>query len=136
MEIQLSSSKNENGLQELLSPDLNEYWHTDDNLPHCISITFQKRTFVDHIQLYCNYIKDDSYTPEIIQLWTGIIRERIMFERELDLSQPGGYIDLEVKKECFYIKLLIKMNHQEGRDSRIRHIRVFGEDKCQLFCHE
>lgn len=136
MEIQLSSSKHDNGLEELLSPDLNDFWHTDDNLPHCISIEFQRRTYVESVQIYCNYIKDDSYTPEIIQLWTGIVREQILYERDFELSNPDGYISLDVKKECHYLKLLIKQNHQEGRDSRIRHMKVFGEDGIQLFCNK
>lgn len=133
MEIQLSSYKNGSGLAELLSSNPLEFWHTDDNLPHFISIQFARRTFVEEVQLSMSFSRDDSYTPEVIELWSGLVRDGVALERKYEFLHPEGYTHLPLGKHVFYIYIVIRTNHQEGRDSRVRNLRILGENKTELF---
>ena len=74
MEIILSSSKRGYGLKELLSSNVNDYWSTEGNLPHVITIRLNKYMFIYSIELFLSYLKDDSYTPEVIKYYfTGTL---------------------------------------------------------------
>lgn len=133
MDIQLSSFKCGSGLTELLSNNPLEFWHTDDNLPHSIIIQFERRTYVHEIQLSVSFSRDDSYTPEVVEVWSGLIRENVKFKEKYEFMHPEGYIHLPIEENVFYVYIVIRANHQEGRDSRVRNIRVFGENKVELF---
>lgn len=135
MEIQISSHKNGNGLSELLSTNPLQFWHTDDNLPHFISISFTRRTFIKSVHLSLSYSRDDSYTPEVCELWSGLVREAVTLHKKHDFVHPEGYVLLPLGMEVFYIYVVIRANHQEGRDSRVRNIKVLDGDGVELFCN-
>lgn len=126
MNIRLSSFKRDHGLKELLSPDTSEFWHTDDNLPHFVKLSFSKRTYIDHIQLTLSYFKDDSYTPEKLDVFAGDTTDSMEKIFSLSLFEPEGAVLLMVKSSMFYIYVVIAANHQEGRDSHIRHLKVIA----------
>ncbi|KAF7684137.1 Anaphase-promoting complex subunit 10 [Astathelohania contejeani] len=129
MDIRLSSYKRDHGLKELLSENENEFWHTDDNLPHFIEISFIRRTYIDHIELFLSYSLDDSYTPEKIEVKTGITKDSMESIITLSFTEPDGPIHIDIGKDCFFIYLIILSNHQEGRDSHVRRLRVFSYDE-------
>ncbi|EJW01408.1 hypothetical protein EDEG_00455 [Edhazardia aedis USNM 41457] len=135
MEITLSSYKKHHGLAEILSPNLDCFWHTDDNLPHYIKIQFSKLTYISSVQLYLSYNLDDSYTPEKIDIYSGLVREKIERIGVFDVVEPEGWFPMIVEQEVFYLYVVIRGNHQEGRDSHVRQLRILDQDKNELFYH-
>lgn len=132
MDIRLSSFKRDHGLRELLSEDTNEFWHTDDNLPHYIEVIFSKLVYVSTIQLTLMYSLDDSYTPAQIEVRAGIVRESIEPVLKTTLVEPEGAIALNINKKCFFLQVVVLTNHQEGRDTHIRSFKVFDEESRQV----
>ena len=133
MDIRLSSFKRDHGLKELLSEDVNEFWHTDDNLPHYIEMVFSKLVHVSSAQMTLMYSLDDSYTPAKIEIRCGVTRESIEPVLTTTLIEPEGAVALNINKSCFFLQLIVLTNHQEGRDTHIRNLKVFdGENKCIL----
>lgn len=129
MDIKLSSSKNSHGLAELLSSDNRNFWATEGTLPHYIEISFPKKTFVTHIDISLNYNEDDSYTPSNIEIRTGMFRESTKVVTNIHLDEPDGVTCLKIDQECFIILIIILANHQDGRDSKIRNLKVFSGDE-------
>lgn len=132
MDIRLSSFKRDHGLKEVLSEDINEFWHTDDNLPHYIEVVFSKLVYVNTVQLTLMYSLDDSYTPAKIEVRTGIVRESIQPVLKTTLVEPEGVVALNVNRQCFFLQLVILTNHQEGRDTHIRNFKVIDEENRQV----
>ncbi|KAH9412257.1 anaphase-promoting complex subunit 10 [Ordospora pajunii] len=124
MEIRLSSFKREHSLKELMSKDMSEYWATDDVLPHAIQISFRKVRYVQAVQLFLSFSQDDSYTPERVEIRAGMTRESIHTIGSVVLIEPEGLVTLCVARRCLYIQVVIQSNHQEGKDSHVRHIKV------------
>lgn len=118
MEISLSSFKRGFGLKELMSDDLNEYWCTEEQLPHLIKISFPKLTYVFSLRLTLNFIQDDSYTPEKFILYYN------NKFREVEYNEPNIEAELLVCDHVFDIYLTIVENHSEGKDSHVRRLRV------------
>ncbi|RVD92607.1 anaphase-promoting complex subunit 10 [Tubulinosema ratisbonensis] len=127
MEINLSSFKKDHGIVELFSEDMSEFWHTDDNLPHYINITFKKLTKVNSVVLTLLFSKDDSYTPSIIEIRAGMTRETLEPVCNLTLNEPEGDINFSVEKQCFFLQIIILSNHQDGKDTHIRRLRVIND---------
>lgn len=127
MEIILSSSKRGYGLKELLSSNVNDYWSTEGNLPHVITIRLNKYMFIYSIELFLSYLKDDSYTPEVIKYYFN--NQCI----EKKCNQPEGYLILFIKEYVQEVAIVITSNHTDGKDSRIRHIRIMKDIKEQYY---
>ncbi|KAM0678377.1 hypothetical protein BDAP_001091 [Binucleata daphniae] len=133
MNVRLSSYKHDFGINELLSIDMTKYWHTDDNLPHFIEITFKRKTYVEEVQIFLSFTEDDSYTPELLEIWSGLTRETVKQLQTINAIEPEGMVVLPVGHECFYIYVLIRANHQEGRDSHIRHVKVINQNRKEIY---
>ncbi|TBU05114.1 subunit 10 of anaphase-promoting complex [Hamiltosporidium magnivora] len=125
MDIRLSSFKRGHGLKELLSSETEEFWHTDDNLPHYIQISFNKRTYVETVQLLLLYSKDDSYTPEKVEVRTGTTTETMSLCTTMTFIEPEGFVNIDISSDCFILQIIFICNHQEGRDSHVRQLKVF-----------
>lgn len=128
MEIKLSSFKRDHGIQELLSEDMSEFWHTDDSLPHYIEVTFKKLTKVSKVVLTLLFSKDDSYTPSVIEIRAGMTRETLEPVCNLSLNEPEGEIDFLVDQFCFFMQIIILSNHQDGKDTHIRKFKVLDDN--------
>ena len=60
--------------------------------------------------------------------------------RSLDLAEPTGWIYVRLKRpgdgddgggmRAYLVQLLVQTNHQNGRDTHVRQIKVFGPRKC------
>ncbi|KAG5859715.1 anaphase-promoting complex subunit 10 [Encephalitozoon hellem] len=133
MEIRLSSFKREHSLKELLSKDMSEYWATDDVLPHSIQISFDKVRYVQSVQLFLSFTQDDSYTPERIEIRSGLTRESIKEISSVELVEPEGLLTLNVARKCLYVQIVINSNHQEGKDSHIRHLKVLESSTKEIY---
>lgn len=132
MDIKLSSFKRDHGLKELLSDDKDEFWHTDDNLPHYVEITFSKLVHVSSVQLTLVHSLDDSYTPANLEVRCGVVRENIQPVLSTTLVEPEGIIPLCVNKKCFFLQIVILSNHQEGRDTHVRNLKIFDDENKKI----
>lgn len=120
MEIVLSSSKRGYGLRELMSDSLSEFWNSDDTLPHSVSISFFRKTYVYSINIQLSYTLDESYTPEKIAIYYNN-KSRIY-----NLKEPEGEKILIVDSLVFDVYIVILSNHSDGKDSHMRRLRVMS----------
>lgn len=120
MEILLSSSKRGYGLNELLSENNDDFWSTDDTLPHAITISFQRKTYVHSLNLLLSYSHDESYTPEniVVHFSNKSIKQTF--------KEPEGEKSIMIKSFVFDIHLVILSNHSDGKDSHIRGLKVMS----------
>lgn len=133
MNIRLSSSKRDHGVKELLSSDLSEYWATDDSLPHGIQFTFCRLTYVEEVRIFLSHSQDDSYTPREIEVLCGLTESTIDSIILTSLLEPEGYIVFNVNKKCFFLQIIILSNHQEGKDSHIRNIKIMESKTKEMY---
>lgn len=132
MDIKLSSFKRDHGLKELLSSSLEDFWHTDDNLPHYISITFKKLTYVSSIQMKLQYSFDESYTPQSIEIKASRRHDRIEKDFEFNLEEPEGVVTFDLGVECFFLHVIVLKNHHDGKDTHMRGFKVFDENSIEI----
>jgi anaphase-promoting complex subunit 10 len=71
--FQLSSAKPGNGVEQLQDPNLETYWQSDGLAqPHWIQVQLPRRLPLTHVALYLDYQLDESYTPRMIRIETGL----------------------------------------------------------------
>ncbi|KAI5181883.1 anaphase-promoting complex subunit 10 [Nematocida sp. AWRm80] len=128
MEARVSTFKPGHGPQELLSSNLEKYWHTDGNLPHHIEIEFPEIKHLLKVELNLGNIQDKSYIPKEIDLRCGKTRETIDTVSTSSITDKSSIVSVPVDKDCCFLQLIILSNHQEGRDSRIRGISLVFSD--------
>lgn len=119
MEIFLSSFKKGFGLKELFSDDLNEYWCTDEQLPHLLKISFDKKTYIYSLVLTLIFYEDTSYTPRKFILYFNKKTLEVEFQNE-----PSSELEIRIDDHVFDIYLTIVENHVDGKDSHVRKLRV------------
>jgi len=142
MEIILSSAKRGYGLKELMSSKEDEYWNSDDVLPHSITISFFRKTYVYSVNVFLSYSLDESYTPEKIIVYfdeQGIVREMTEINSKLDLKtrsytfkEPEGEKSLMIDSHVYKIHIVILNNHSDGKDSHLRKLRVMSSPTEQI----
>ncbi|EFO90756.1 hypothetical protein GCK72_000814 [Caenorhabditis remanei] len=134
----LSSCKNGYGVDELMSDSVEKYWQSDGPQPHTIHLEFQKKTDVAMMMFYLDFKNDESYTPSKIQVKMGSSHQDIFFRTTQSFNEPQGwtYIDLRDKNKrpqrVFWIQIQVIQNHQNGRDTHIRHVRVLGPERSRV----
>ncbi|VDM97827.1 unnamed protein product [Thelazia callipaeda] len=135
----LSSCKTDGfGIQQLLDDDLEQYWQSDGPQPHTVTVEFRKKTDICYLLLYLDYKTDESYTPSkvVVRLGSSILD----MDEGLTVvfSEPVGWqvIDLRDAHGCpsraFVLQLQVVQNHQNGRDTHIRQIRIIGPARARL----
>jgi anaphase-promoting complex subunit 10 len=144
----LSSAKNGNGVQQLLDNNVETFWQSDGLQPHFINIQFHKVMKVKQLSIYCNYKMDESYTPKQISIRIGSSFHDLREVRSIELDEPSGWVDiplcspsesgeneedpsLEASRKQGYertnmVQIAILSNHQNGRDTHIRQVKVYG----------
>ncbi|CCD71733.1 Anaphase-promoting complex subunit 10 [Caenorhabditis elegans] len=134
----LSSCKSGFGIDELLSDSVEKYWQSDGPQPHTILLEFQKKTDVAMMMFYLDFKNDESYTPSKIQVKMGSSHQDIFFRQTQTFNEPQGwtFIDLRDKNgkpnRVFWLQVQVIQNHQNGRDTHIRHVRVLGPQRSRV----
>ena len=138
----LTSAKPGNGVDQVRSPELETYWQSDGAQPHCIQIVFGKRVAISHICLYLDYALDESYTPKKLTIEAGLSSQDLQTLSLVELHEPSGWCivplqapvdplddddDDDVRPiRTHLIQISILSMHQNGRDTHVRHVKVFG----------
>ncbi|KAK9841306.1 hypothetical protein WJX74_003566 [Apatococcus lobatus] len=129
----VTSAKPGNGV-ELLRDDRDDtYWQSDGMQPHLINIHFQKKVRLTALGLLLDYKLDESYTPNKVAVRAGATFHDLKEIKCIDLEEPAGWTIVALQppnhsgdlKACF-VQLAILSNHQNGRDTHVRQIKIFG----------
>uniref|UniRef100_A0A803JH20 Anaphase-promoting complex subunit 10 n=2 Tax=Xenopus TaxID=8353 RepID=A0A803JH20_XENTR len=127
----LSSCKPGFGVDQLRDDNLETYWQSDGSQPHLVNIQFRRKTTVKALCIYADYKSDESYTPSKISVRVGNNFHNLQEIRQLELVEPSGWIHVPLtdahKKpiRTFMIQIAVLANHQNGRDTHMRQIKVF-----------
>ncbi|KAF4734736.1 Anaphase-promoting complex subunit 10 [Perkinsus olseni] len=108
---------------------------------------------VTEVHLFVSYKADESYTPSVISVRMGNTLFDLNEVQRLTLYQPEGWIIIplalvsapdnpdyylqrgvtfrddivaQLFVRTFYLQLAVLSNHQNGRDTHIRQVRVYG----------
>ena len=82
--------------------------------------------------MYIDFKRDDSYSPRNITIQIGDHESMLFDYASVKLENAEGWIEMDLRDDqgqpvdCFCLRIVITGNHQNGRDSRLRGIRVFG----------
>ena len=125
--ISVSSCKPGFGVKQLLDPSIDTFYQSDGPQPHQIDIEFKRRTQVSRIELYLDYLQDESYTPKRIVTKVGASPQSLHLVEMIDVVEPRGWIALPIQTTSFYFRVEILTNYQNGKDSHIRSMRIISD---------
>lgn len=126
----LSSCKPGFGVDQLRDNCLDTYWQSDGPQPHLVNIQFRRKTSVQDVCVYADYKLDESYTPNRISVRAGNHFQDLQEVELIDLNEPNGWVVIPLKDSndspvrAFLIQIAVMSNHQNGRDTHIRQIKV------------
>lgn len=126
----LSSCKPGFGVDQLRDDCLDTYWQSDGQLPHLVNIQFRRKTTVKSIYIYTDYKLDESYTPCKLSIRVGTNFNDLEEFDVVFLNEPTGWVMIPIKDirdkpiRTFMIQIAVISNHQNGRDTHMRQIKV------------
>lgn len=134
----VSSYKPGCGVKELRDDDAHLFWQSDGPQPHRLNIHFIKRVEIRALRLYLDYELDESYTPTKIQITAGFGPNLTIPFTTMELAMPKGWIDVPIAGAgggadgnslcCWFVRVIILENHQNGKDTHLRGIKVYALD--------
>jgi len=153
----VSSWKPGCGVEALRHEDTNLFWQSDGPQPHHLSIHFSRLVSILSLRIYLDFEADESYTPTKITLLAGTGYHDLIPFSSLEFSQPKGWIDVpldgvggrepgESRRDengasgrgnrtsgnvlrAFLVQIRVVENHQNGKDTHVRGVRVYGRDE-------
>nr|KAJ3420946.1 Anaphase-promoting complex subunit 10 [Polyrhizophydium stewartii] len=93
---------------------------------------FTRCTAVAQVSLFLDVQLDESYTPEVVSLRAGNRHHDLREIRRLHLVEPSGWVHIPVNRpnrsvmRVFMLQLAVLKNHQSGKDTHIRQVRVWA----------
>ncbi|XP_015793073.1 anaphase-promoting complex subunit 10-like [Tetranychus urticae] len=132
----LSSCKAGFGVDQLRDDNLESYWQSDGPQPHLVNVQFKKKTCIEDICIYADFKLDESYTPSRISIRTGSHFHDLQEVEVMELQEPTGWIHIDCRHanngqgiRAFLVQIAILSNHQNGRDTHIRQIKIYSTAK-------
>jgi len=135
----LSSAKPGNGVEQLRDNSTDTFWQSDGPQPHLVNIQFHKKMRISEISIYTDYKLDESYTPAKISIRAGTGFHDLQEIRVVELEEPTGWVSIPLSlspldseaSDCkclraHLIQLAVLSSHQNGRDTHIRQVKIFG----------
>jgi anaphase-promoting complex subunit 10 len=115
---------------------------SDGQQPHLLTIHFLRRVEIRAIRFYVDYNQDESYTPTHIVFYAGTGHHDLIQFAEVPLTNPVGWQDVPIADSgggadghslcCWMVQMHIKENHQNGKDTHIRGIKIYALDDQSL----
>ena len=100
---------------------------------------FIRLVTIRRIRFYVDYNEDESYTPTRIRILAGTGWHDLIPLTEMFLERPEGWQDVplagagagpdENSLACWIFQLVILENHQNGKDTHIRGLKVYALDE-------
>ena len=91
------------------------------------------------MRFYVDYNQDESYTPTHIVFYAGTGNHDLIQFAEVPLTNPVGWQDVPIAESgggpdghslcCWIVQMHVKENHQNGKDTHIRGIKIFALDE-------
>ena len=134
--ITISTAKSANGVEQLRDNNLDTYWQSDGTAPHLINIQFAKRSSLCCICIYVDFSADESYTAKKLLVRSGMMQHDLCDVANVEFNEPNGWCTLSLIKEdgeplrSHYLQIRVMAMHQNGKDTRIRQVCVYGPSKC------
>eukprot|EP01013_Petalomonas_cantuscygni_P033218 TRINITY_DN60060_c0_g1_i1.p1 TRINITY_DN60060_c0_g1~~TRINITY_DN60060_c0_g1_i1.p1 ORF type:complete len:176 (+),score=9.37 TRINITY_DN60060_c0_g1_i1:244-771(+) len=136
-----SSAKLGNGVALLRDGSSATYWQSDGLQPHVVDVTFPFVLPLSHVALYLDYNQDESYTPRRVSVAVGYDPADTETVADVDIPEPHGWVIIPIAVNtrgrgvsAMYLKLEVKENQQNGRDSHIRQFLVFSATPAARTC--
>ena len=126
----LSSCKPGFGVDQLRDGNLESYWQSDGPQPHLVNVKFRRKTLVQNVCIFVDYKSDESYTPSKIAIKAGNSLDSLKQIDIIELDEPSGWLVVPVggnagkPLKTFMIQIAVLMNHQNGRDTHLRQIKL------------
>lgn len=120
----ISSCKPGYGVYQLLDNSYETFWQSDGSQPHLINVQFFKKTFISCVKIYTDFKLDESYTPKEISVRVGLHDHDLREIHKMELNEPVGWITIPLNTRAFLLQLAILSNHQNGRNTHLRQIKV------------
>jgi len=156
----LSTAKPGNGVEQIRDDDMDTYWQSDGAQPHLINVQFHKKMTILEVSLYLDYSLDESYTPKKISIKAGTTFHDLVEIQTVNLKEPQGWVKVPVRNpyadrpsgvdtvgdatagdpvggvlRAFFLQISIIAMHQNGRDTHVRQVKVYGPRYSQAsFC--
>lgn len=116
-------------MDQLRDNSLETYWQSDGPQPHLVNIQFKKKMLIENVCIYADYKLDESYTPFRISIRVGNHFHDLQEVEYMELHEPNGWVMIPLKDNkapirAFLIQIAILANHQNGRDTHIRQIKI------------
>ena len=96
---------------------------------HCL---FRRKTTVQSVAVYTDYKLDESYTPTRISIRVGTNFNDLQEIEVVELQEPTGWVEIPLKDmneklvRTFLLQVAVIQNHQQGRDTHLRQVKVFS----------
>ena len=126
----LSSCKPGFGVEQLRDGSVETYWQSDGQLPHLVNVQFRRKTTVSDVAVYTDFKLDESYTPSKVSVRCGTNFNDLQEIEVVELNEPAGWVVIPLKDiderlvRTFMVQIAVISNHQQGRDTHLRQIRV------------
>ena len=91
------------------------------------------------IRIYLDFTADESYTPTRLSFLAGTGHHDLIEFTELAFEEPKGWIDVDLigvgggpdgnTLRAHLVQLKISENHQNGKDTHVRGLRIYAKDE-------
>lgn len=156
----VSSAKYGNGVHQLRDGSADTFWQSDGVLPHFVRVEFAGLVPIHAVAISLSYANDESYTPTKLSIRAGTHEGDIVEVAALEVDRPNGWIlamlvddSIDVPQPVHgssvsavaaappsgavhpvyatVLTLVIAENHQQGRDTHVRGVRIFAPPQPQ-----
>jgi anaphase-promoting complex subunit 10 len=139
----VTSAKPGHGVEAMRDPAAGTYWQSDGAQPHVVTLAFPRKLEVLELAFLVDFKADESYTPKTLRVLAGNSPAELRELRSLELAEPVGWVHVRLQQpgaagapprslQTFLLQLVVATNHQNGRDTHIRQMRVFGPRRDQV----
>ncbi|CCU77479.1 Anaphase-promoting complex subunit 10 [Blumeria hordei DH14] len=135
----VSSFKPGCGVAALRHEDTSLFWQSDGPQPHHLNIHFTRLVSIVSLQIFLDFEADESYTPTRISLLAGTGHHDLIPFQKLSFEQPRGWIHVALEDvgggedgqtlKAFLLQLQILENHQNGKDTHVRGVRIYARNE-------
>lgn len=138
----VSSCKIGHGVEKLRDRTVSTYWQSDGPQPHTVSIQFPRRISLDSVCFYTDHLYDETYTPKRIAVSIGTGFYDLYLAKTFEFNAPRGWQKMSLLDErnepvdVFMVQMQILSNHENGRDTHLRQVKVFESKGPDIFAKE
>ena len=127
-----SSAKPGNGVCCARDGSTDTYWQSDGAQPHTVTAQFARRVAVQCVALHADFRRDESYTPLHVAVRVGNASWDLREVVRVEMPEPQGWCTVPLPQDAhacmraFVVQVAVLANHQNGRDTHLRQVRVYG----------